>query len=525
MMNRQHLWAAFCAVVVLLSTGISQSQSVTEAAPKSEEYLLLGNPDRGAGEPWVFVNPKDPKNIIVVAMATLDVLPDGETPVPHDNSVAATLNRVHELSVPDGSRTDIAVTLDGGKTWTFSEDDFRKFFNKNRCSDSFAGAGPDGALYMGCLTYLDRGDAGFMGGYLRGGEAVNPGGGSAIARSDDKGKTWSKPVWVQPVKSPSLYAPWLRPLFEQVGPVDRPNFTVDASTGTIYLTGTGGSLNKDTVLSPLVPDPDLPGKGYKRRPFGESGGFRTYIRASHDGGKTWGVIYTTDTDDVRGGGFGGGVSAAFGHLVVAYTTQKAPASMNATCPCTVLGVSNNDGKSYDFKLVPPLPPDLVPPPPAGARGGMGMFGGAMLAADPTKEGRYAIARSAGRRMYVNITEDGGNTWSPPVLATEAPENANFSHRAMKYSPTGVLGIIYKAAYPDRSFDMWSAVSKDGGHTFSTVRVSHAISPTYINDRGNFMFGDDLSSMDIDNDFLYVVWGDNRSGFEGTWFGRVPLSAY
>jgi hypothetical protein len=40
-----------------------------------------------------------------------------------------------------------------------------------------------------------------------------------------------------------------------------------------------------------------------------------------------------------------------------------------------------------------------------------------------------------------------------------------------------------------------------------------------------MFGDDLSSMDIDSEYLYAVWGDNRSGFEGTWFGRVPLSAY
>ena len=40
-----------------------------------------------------------------------------------------------------------------------------------------------------------------------------------------------------------------------------------------------------------------------------------------------------------------------------------------------------------------------------------------------------------------------------------------------------------------------------------------------------MMGDDLSSMDIDTKFLYVVWGDNRAGFEGTWFGQVPLTAY
>ena len=521
-------------VVMLLPLARLMAQSSmpapTSGDTKSDEFLLLGDADRGAGEPWVFINPKDPKNIIVAAMATLHVLPDGETPVPHDNSVAATINRVHELSVPDGSRTDIAITHDGGKTWTFSEDNFRKIFNMNRCSDSFAGSGPDGALYMGCLTYLSRGDAGFKGGYLRGGESVDPNGGTAIARSDDEGKTWSNPTWVQPLKSPKLYAPWLHPLFEQVGPTDRPNFTVDLSNNTIYLTGTGGSLKADTVLPPLELDPDLPdlaGKGYKRRSLAPGSGFRTYIRASHDGGKTWGVIYTTDTDDVPGGGFGGGVSAAFGHLVVTYSTQKAPASMNATCPCTVLGISSNDGKSYDFKLVPPLPADLVPPPPpAGAPGPRGGgFGGTMLAADPTKEGRYAIARAAGRHLYVSITEDGGNTWSAPVLASEAPETANFSQRAMKYSPEGVLGIIYKATYPNRTFDMWSAVSKDGGHTFSTVRVSHAVSPAYINDRGNFMFGDDLSSLDIDKDYLYVVWGDNRSGFEGTWFGKVPISAY
>jgi hypothetical protein len=396
---RPHI--VFLAALMLLPLPrlIAQSSlpALSDDGMKSDEYLLLGDADRGAGEPWVFINPKDPQNIIVTAMATLNVLPDGETPVPHDNSVQATLNRVHELSVPDGSRTDIAVTRDGGKTWSFSEDNFRKFFNKNRCSDSFAGSGPDGALYIGCLTYLDRGDAGFKDGYFRGGEAVNPGGGSAIARSDDEGRTWSDPVWVHPLKSPQLYAPWLKPLFEQVGPVDRPNFTVDASNGTIYLTGSGGALGKDSALGPLEPDPELPGKGFKRRPFGQGGGFHTYIRASHDGGKTWGVIYSTDSEGVPGGGFGGGVSAAFGHLVVAYSTQKTPPSSNATCPCMVLGVSENDGKSYSYKVVPPLPANLMPPQAAagqGPRGGGGFSGGRCL---PPIQPRKDVMPSRGSR--------------------------------------------------------------------------------------------------------------------------------
>ena len=36
---------------------------------KGEEFLLIGNAVRGAGEPVIAINPKDPNNIIVGAMA------------------------------------------------------------------------------------------------------------------------------------------------------------------------------------------------------------------------------------------------------------------------------------------------------------------------------------------------------------------------------------------------------------------------------------------------------------------------
>ena len=83
----------------------------------------------------------------------------------------------------------------------------------------------------------------------------------------------------------------------------------------------------------------------------------------------------------------------------------------------------------------------------------------------------------------------------------------------------------KRSMRTRTFDVWSAVALDGGHTFKIVRISHAMSPDYITERGNFLFGDDLSTVELDNEHLYAVWGDNRAGFQGTWFGRVPLSAY
>ena len=64
-------------------------------------------------------------------------------------------------------------------------------------------------------------------------------GGSAIAWSMDKGKTWSQPNWVHPAQTPSVYAPGLHPVFEQASPWDRPYFVADASTGAIYVSGSG----------------------------------------------------------------------------------------------------------------------------------------------------------------------------------------------------------------------------------------------------------------------------------------------
>ena len=150
----------------------------------------------------------------------------------------------------------------------------------------------------------------------------------------------------------------------------------------------------------------------------------------------------------------------------------------------------------------------------------------MLAADQTKEGRYALARQSGNKLMVSLTEDGGKTWLPPVLAAQLPAGATFGHQAMKYSATtGTLALLWKATYANRTYDMWSSASLDGGRSFKTVRVSHAVSPPTNLERGNFGFGDDLATVDVDGEYVHMVWGDNRAGFFGTWYGRVPLSAY
>ena len=572
------IWAApIAGCAILLSTMLfaqmtSQPAGQAASQPQSEEYLLLGSPNRGAGEPFVYSNPKDRDNIIVAAMATMHRLPSGEAPLagggfggarggapgaapgapgatpgarggapgaaPGEAVVTAqttlserTLLRVKELSVPDGSRTDIGITRDGGKTWQITEDNFRKFFNMNRCSDSFAGAGPDGTLYVGCLAYLYRGDKAFADGFnVTNGEARSPGGGSAIAWSKDKGKTWSNPVWVHPVNSPKLYPPNVHPVQEQVAPLDRPYFAADAQTNAIYVSGSGAVYTVDpaTVQRPKV-DPSLPGKGYTGYPPASVSRNRAFIRASHDQGKTWGIIYPMDSDEYPGGG--GSFSAAFGNLAVVYGATKVPDSLGAQCPCTIFETSRDDGKTFDRKIVqaPPASPDAAA---AGGRGGAGGGRGggpgggrASLGADSSNQNRYVIMRQSGRNATITVTEDGGKTWSKPVVATTLPEGASFGQSAFKVGPNGSMAMMWKQQYQDGTYDVWTWGSRDGGKTFKTIRMSHALSPARIRERGNFMMGDDLSSIEVDDQYVHAVWGDNRSGFLGTWYGRIPISAY
>ena len=217
----------------------------------------------------------------------------------------------------------------------------------------------------------------------------------------------------------------------------------------------------------------------------------------------------------------GGVSlsASHGSVIVSYDAGSVP---GYDCPpCIVFGASKDDGKSFNYKVLPyKADPSTPPETDDGAA-----YVGVLVAVDPSTAGRYAIAYRSGQRLVVTVTEDNGNQWLPPATVTELPSHVRFGHRAMKFSPSGTLAVMWKDVYPDASFDTSSAVSFDHGKAFHTVRVSHARSPPAPSDRNNFMLGDDLSSIDVDGEYVYVVWGDNRAGFEGTWFGRVPLSAY
>ena len=94
---------------------------------KTEEYLLIGNATRGAGEPMIAVDPTDPKTLVAVAMANIQQL--GGKPLNHNGTA-----EFH--AAPGSTVTDVAVTHDGGVTWKVDELPILsgKF---TRCPDAF----------------------------------------------------------------------------------------------------------------------------------------------------------------------------------------------------------------------------------------------------------------------------------------------------------------------------------------------------------------------------------------------------
>lgn len=490
-MNKTRLFGVVAIVCTAWVTIAAQGgRGVVPPKPVSDEHLLLGDETRGSGEAQLVVDPTNPDNIVATGMGTWQIMPGCEPP-------DANCKDFHNF--PGSTLPVSASTNDGGRTW--------KHFilpildgKFTRCPDPFAGATKDGILMMGCEPRETDP------------VAIDPFGEAAIVYSLDHGKTWSKRVdGINSYNKPPypLFDKSLKPRFSGNSPWDRPWLYFDDKTGTVYLMNSGGQTDIDT---------------------GTPGKWRTqsYYTVSHDKGKSFGTIYALDTLEWPQSGRAS-VAAGLGSFAEIYVASKVPASENATCPCQVFGISYDEGKTWTRHVMKNI---TIPPPPAG--GGRGEGGGpgaaaglGTIIADPTTEKRFTVMRYTARptpHYEFSTSNDDGKTWSDFTSVATVDGATSFIKPATKYSRWGVIGLVWKAVYPDGSFDLWSAISRDAGKTFSApLRISHEKSPArnYYRDAHN----DDNDGIDMSKDNLYAIWGDARAGFQASWFGKVALSSY
>jgi hypothetical protein len=149
-----------------------------------------------------------------------------------------------------------------------------------------------------------------------------------------------------------------------------------------------------------------------------------------------------------------------------------------------------------------------------------------ITADQTKAGRFAMLKYENTQFMVAVSDDYGSNWSDFVSAGSSPDPAFLAKPAFEFSRDGVIGLLWRAYYADDSYDVWSAISRDGGKAFSkSLRISHARSPGFDVFRNAGLFGDDIQDLSMDTDSIHLVWGDSRAGFQGVWYGHVPFAAY
>jgi hypothetical protein len=134
--------------------------------------------------------------------------------------------------------------------------------------------------------------------------------------------------------------------------------------------------------------------------------------------------------------------------------------------------------------------------------------------------------ATGTQFLVYLTDDWGTTWSGPASVAEDATKVHFKPW-MAYSTGGVLGLTWRTDQPGPGptfpYNVWAAVSHDGGATFSQpLEISTANSPA---PDPRQVATDDVSFINLDRHNAFVAWGDWRPGEMSGYFSSVKLQAF
>jgi len=321
----------------------------------------------------------------------------------------------------------VAISQDGGKTFTDRNMmDVLRTPAKPRlwgCNAPWVSIAKDGTIYFGGALFT-------AGGVVQ----LEPKAGRAgVTVSIDGGATWSQMV---PGIMIDRFMPGMKGLGggmeQQDTPWDGANGVVDPVTGAFY--SSAGS----------------------------------YLSASDDKGKTFGVVYQGK----------GTPSAAFGTVVAA---RAVPERDGARCPCLVVSITSDKGKTWNESLVAE----------ADAWHSTGTIRYPVAAASPAKAGNYAIAvyQSDHRSIKVYYTSDGAKTWktaTPNTIPANVPVN-NVNMAAVGYTTDGRILVTWRGFRNPGAFNTFVAMLNNDAFG-PTLKVSPELSIypplTYAGNYGN-----------------------------------------
>jgi Neuraminidase (sialidase) len=124
-------------------------------------------------------------------------------------------------------------------------------------------------------------------------------------------------------------------------------------------------------------------------------------------------------------------------------------------------------------------------------------------------------------IWIAKSKDGGRTWSQPKRVNDDGKGKHQFFNWMAVDPaTGYVYVVFydRRAYSDNQTDVYLAYSKDGGDTFTNVKISESpFTPT-----DGIFFGD-YNNISVYNGMIRPIWTRYENGKLSIWTALIDAS--